>query len=222
MLAILAATAASAPVRIWCLGDSITGSPGCWRALLWRKLQADNYKNTDFVGSLPPQGCGFTYDGEHDGHGGALIATIAKGTEIDGWLTIANPDVAIIHLGTNDCWGGHPTSETIDAFTAVLGKIRAKNPKVYVLLAQIIPLEPTKTSPCAECPGRVNALNAALATWAAQHSTATSPIVVVDQHTGFATATDTYDGAHPNDAGNEKMATKFLKPLEAAIDAKSK
>jgi lysophospholipase L1-like esterase len=114
------------------------------------------------VGSLPPQGCGFTYDGEHDGHGGALIVTMSKSAEFDGWLNIANPDIAIIHLGTNDCWGGHPTAETIDAFTTILGRIRAKNPKVYVLLAQIIPLSPRGGSLCAECPNRVIALNTAL------------------------------------------------------------
>ncbi len=31
--------AAATPVRIMPLGDSITGSPGCWRSLLWNQLQ---------------------------------------------------------------------------------------------------------------------------------------------------------------------------------------
>ncbi|WP_240522202.1 cellulose binding domain-containing protein [Amycolatopsis vastitatis] len=30
---------AAAPARVMALGDSITGSPGCWRALLWKHLQ---------------------------------------------------------------------------------------------------------------------------------------------------------------------------------------
>ena len=29
----------AASTRIMTLGDSITGSPGCWRALLWRHLR---------------------------------------------------------------------------------------------------------------------------------------------------------------------------------------
>jgi lysophospholipase L1-like esterase len=219
MFVLFLTTVLSAPIRIWCLGDSITGSPGCWRALLWRKLQTDNYKNIDFVGSLPPPQCGFTYDGENDGHGGYLIVNIARQTEINNWLNIANPDIVLIHLGTNDCWNGHLTSETIDSFTTVLNKIRAKNPKIYVLLAQIIPLQPVIT--CSKCSDCVKSLNTALATWATQHSTSTSPIVVVDQFTGFVSSSDTYDGVHPSDAGNEKIASKWLKPLEAAIDAKS-
>ena len=50
--------AEAATVRIMPLGDSITGSPGCWRALLWNQLQSAGYTNIDFVGTLPPQGCG--------------------------------------------------------------------------------------------------------------------------------------------------------------------
>jgi hypothetical protein len=224
---LLACLALSAPVRIWPLGDSITGSPGCWRALLWRKLQDDGYTDIDFVGSQSPQGCGFPFDGEHDGHPAYLITNMAKGvyydsTTIDDWLAIANPDIAMIHLGTNDCWAGKTTDETIEAFTFVLDKIRGNNPKVYILLCQILPLNPSGGSSCPECPDRVIGLNKRLATWAKEHDSASSPIVLVDQWTGFNPDTDTDDGAHPNSNGNEKMATKFLAPLEAAIDAKGK
>jgi mannan endo-1,4-beta-mannosidase len=34
-LLLFAGAARAAPTRIMALGDSITGSPGCWRALLW-------------------------------------------------------------------------------------------------------------------------------------------------------------------------------------------
>jgi hypothetical protein len=63
------------PVKIMALGDSITGSPGCWRALLWQMLPA---AEVDFVGTLPPQGCGFPYDGENEGHGGYLATNVAN------------------------------------------------------------------------------------------------------------------------------------------------
>ncbi len=86
------------PVRIMALGDSITGSPGCWRALLWQKLQAAGYTNTDFVGTLPTQGCGFVYDGENEGHGGYLATNIANQSLLPGWLAATDPDVVIMHL----------------------------------------------------------------------------------------------------------------------------
>ncbi|MFD0592895.1 hypothetical protein ACFQZ4_10315 [Catellatospora coxensis] len=51
-------SAAAAPTRIMALGDSITGSPGCWRATLWNRLQSTGYTNIDMVGTLPAQGAG--------------------------------------------------------------------------------------------------------------------------------------------------------------------
>jgi lysophospholipase L1-like esterase len=78
----------------------------------------------------------------NDGHGGALAITTAKGTEIDGWIATAAPDVTIMHFGTNDCWGGRPTDAIIDAFTTILGKIRKKSPMSTLMIAKIIPLEP--------------------------------------------------------------------------------
>lgn len=54
---------AGAPVRVMPLGDSITGSPGCWRSILWNRLQATGHTNVDFVGTLGPQGCGQPHDG---------------------------------------------------------------------------------------------------------------------------------------------------------------
>lgn len=51
-----------------CKSHGLTLIQGCWRAYLWQKLQQAGIKNTDFVGTLPAQGCGFTYDGENEGH----------------------------------------------------------------------------------------------------------------------------------------------------------
>ncbi|SMQ14318.1 hypothetical protein SAMN06272771_0612 [Streptomyces sp. Ag82_O1-12] len=51
------AAAPAAPVRIMPLGDSITGSPGCWRSVLWTRLRSAGHSNIDFVGTLSQQGC---------------------------------------------------------------------------------------------------------------------------------------------------------------------
>lgn len=73
------------------------------------------------------------------------------------------------------------------------------------------------TSQCTDCGQRVIAFNNALPAWAASKSTSNSPITIVDQWTGFNTATDTYDGVHPNSAGDQKIAAKWFSPLVAAI-----
>jgi hypothetical protein len=74
-------------------------------------------------------------------------------------------------------------------------------------------------SSCSECGARVVTYNAAIAAWAPGKSTTTSPITVVDCWTGFNTATDTGDGVHPNDSGNQKLAKCWYEPLKAAISA---
>jgi len=202
---------AGRPVKIMPLGDSITGSPGCWRALLWQQLPA---ARVDFVGTLPPQGCGFAYDGENEGHGGFLATNVADQNQLPAWLAATGPDVVMMHFGTNDVWSNRPTATILAAFTKLVGQMRAANPAMKILVAQIIPMNPPT---CPECAARVRDLNAAIPGWAAGLSTTASPITVVDQWTGFSTATDTTDGVHPNDAGARKIADRWLPAVQAAI-----
>jgi lysophospholipase L1-like esterase len=199
------------PVKIMALGDSITGSPGCWRALLWQMLPA---ARVDFVGTLPPQGCGFPYDGENEGHGGFLATSVANQDQLVGWLAATHPDVVMMHFGTNDVWSNIPTSTILAAYTRLVGQMRASKPAMKILVAQIIPMN---ASACPECAARVAGLNAAIPAWAASLSTTASPITVVDQWTGFSTATDTYDGVHPNNAGDVKIANRWYPAVSAAI-----
>ncbi|WP_329109992.1 cellulose binding domain-containing protein [Micromonospora sp. NBC_01699] len=211
-----APTTTLAPVRIMPLGDSITGSPGCWRSMLWNRLQATGYTNVDFVGTLGPQGCGQPYDGENEGHGGALVTNVANQNQLPGWLSATRPDIVLMHFGTNDVWSNVAPATILAAYGRLVDQMRASNPAMRVLVAQIIPMAP---STCAECGQRVVALNNAIPGWAASKSTAASPVVVVNQWTGFSTGTDTYDGVHPNAAGDQKMSDRWYPALTAALDS---
>jgi lysophospholipase L1-like esterase len=206
---------AGGPVKVMALGDSITGSPGCWRALLWQQLQqAGKASSVDFVGTLPPQGCGFTYDGENEGHGGFLATNVADQNQLVGWLAATDPDVVMMHFGTNDVWSNRPPATILAAFTKLVAQMRASNPAMKILVAKIIPMNPGS---CPECAQRVIDLNAAIPAWAAATTTAASPVTVVDQWTGFNTATDTGDGVHPNAAGDQKIASRWYPALTAAL-----
>jgi hypothetical protein len=95
------AQAAVPAVKIMPLGDSITGSPGCWRALLWNNLQNTGYTNINFVGTLNnSSACGIPFDGDNEGHGGYLATNIANQNLLPGWLSATNPDIVMMHLGT--------------------------------------------------------------------------------------------------------------------------
>lgn len=170
--------------------------------------------NTDFVGTLAPQGCGFTYDGENDGHGGYLATGMVSNNNLPGWLAISQPDIVMMELGTNDVWSSLSTSTILAAFTTLVGQMRAQNPVMTILVAQITPMNP---SGCTTCYGGVVALNAAIPAWAAGITTAASPVSVVDCWTGYNTTLDTGDGVHPNDAGNTILANDWYAPLSSAI-----
>ena len=210
--------ATTAPVKIMPLGDSITAGPGCWRAILWHDLQTNGYTDIDFVGSVPDGGCnyGYTYDGDNEGHGGYSATGIANNNQLPAWLSAANPDIVLMHLGTNDMWGGSiPVSSVLAAYTTLVGQMRANNPRMKILVAQIIPMNPPS---CPTCAAEVQSLDQAIPGWAAGLTTAQSPIVVVDQWTGFDDATDTGgDGVHPNDAGFAKMAGRWYPPLAQVL-----
>ncbi|TFK61438.1 SGNH hydrolase [Pluteus cervinus] len=198
-------------IRIMPLGDSITGSPGCWRAILYNSI---HIATIDMVGTLPPQGCGLEYDGDNEGHGGILATNIADQDLLPLWLNATRPDIVMMHLGTNDIWSNKATDVILTAFSKMVDQMRTSNPKMRILVAQILPMNPSN---CGECDLRVQALNAALPAWAISKYTTESPIRVVDQYTGFDTTTDTDDGVHPNGNGTPKLAAKWLGPLEGAI-----
>jgi lysophospholipase L1-like esterase len=205
------AQSAAVPVRIMPLGDSITAGPGCWRAKLWNRLQTNGYTNIDFVGGVSDGGgCnpGFAYDFDHEGHGGFSATGIADNNQL--------PDIVLVHLGTNDMWGGHiPLATKLTAFTKLVGQMRANNASVKIVVAQIIPMS---ASACATCPADVVAFNNAIPGWAAGLTTAQSPIFVADLWTGFNANTDAGDGVHPNDAGFTKMANSWYPVVSQVLN----
>lgn len=209
---------AQAPVRIMPLGDSITAGPGCWRAFLWNQLQTAGYTNIDFVGSTADGGgCnpGFAYDFDHEGHSGFAPTGIAANNQLPPWLSAARPDVVIMHLGTNDMWGGHiPLESKLSAITKLVGQMRAANANMKIVVAQIIPMSP---SSCPTCATDVVTFNNALPNWAAGLTTAQSPIFLADVWTGFDVVADTYDAVHPVTSGFVKMANRFFPVVALAL-----
>ncbi|CAE7231779.1 unnamed protein product [Rhizoctonia solani] len=199
-----------AVTKVMFLGDSITGSPGCWRALLWTQLTNAGKTNIDMVGTLPAQGCGIPYDGDNEGHGGYLATGIANQNLLPAWLSATTPDVVAMTLGTNDVWSSIAPATILEAFSKLVDQMRASKPTMKILVAQILPMNP---SGCTDCNQRVIAFNSAIPAWAQNKSTSASPITVVNLYNGFNTTTDTYDGVHPNENGNAKIAASYYQPV---------
>lgn len=200
------AFSAEMPTRIMPLGDSITAC-GNWRQLLLSSLTSSGC-NVEFVGSQ-------NYLTPHEGHGGLGPIGLANSENLKNWLSATNPEIVIMHLGTNDSWGNNLAPQIISAFTTLVSQMRANNPNMKIMVAKIIPMHPSGSGEA--CNTNVLDLNSRIDDWAKELSTSQSPITVVDQYTGFDTTTDTYDGVHPNDNGCIKMADKWFAPLKNVL-----
>ncbi len=205
--------------KIMPLGDSITGSPGCWRAYLWQKLQQNGYRDIDFVGTLNGNGCSVSHDSNNEGHGGYLATNIASQNQLVGWLSATRPDVVLMHLGTNDVWSSRPTASILNAFTTLVQQMRNSNPNMKIIVAKIIPMDSSRS--CASCANGVVALNNSLQNWANGLTTSNSPITIVDQWTGFNSTADTFDGVHPTDAGHQKIANNWYPAVASVLTGTS-
>ncbi|MBP2472235.1 lysophospholipase L1-like esterase [Crossiella equi] len=198
--------------RVMPFGDSITGEPGCWRAMLWKMLRDNGYRDIDFVGTRPARReCAGNHDGDNEGHGGFQANRVAREKLLTGWLAVSRPDVVLMHFGTNDVWHSVPTATILDAFDTLLRQMRVSNPDMTVVVAQIIPMG----TGC--CPDGVLALNQALPAWVAARTTQRSPVLLVDQWTGFDPAADTHDGVHPNAFGDGKIAARWYPVLASVL-----
>jgi len=223
-------------LRIMPLGDSTTASI-CYRSYLWQMLTGAGHTQFDFVGTRKGDpGCTFTaYDQDNEGHGGYVVSDLLKAAgsgvrpggadttdpfvsdsrDLVTWFDGHPADIAIMHFGTNDVWNSAPiTTQRIQtilmAYSAILTRLRANNPNVRLLVAQITPLNP---SGCTPCTANARALDDMIPGWAAANTSPTSPISVVDQFTGFDPATDTRDGVHSNNSGSMKIATNWFNAL---------
>jgi len=203
------------PVRIMPLGDSITAGDttfGTWRSWLWNDLTTAGY-NVDFVGSLSGVHGGpanpSNFDLDHEGH--FAWKTDQFFPFIAGWVTTHNPDIVLVHLGTNDFQAGETVASTLGDLGQLVLLIRQAQPNVTILLAQVIP------STLATIQQNILSLDAQIPALAAALSTPASPVKAVDQLTGFNAALDTYDGLHPHTFGNWKMAARWIRALAAEI-----
>jgi acyl-CoA thioesterase-1 len=224
--------------RVIVIGDSISeGNTGhdSYRRPLWNGIVADaSNPLIDFVGTRKgvmtvTSNCDIgastsngtpvvpEFDQDHQAYWGWCVDDVnavlpARLSELANDFD-RRPDIALVHLGTNDIHQQlNPPAVVRGELSTLIATLRNANPAIRILLAQLIPMTSGDPSNDAE----ISALNAEILSLATSLHTPASPITVVDQFTGFDSA-DRYDGLHPNDAGEQKMAAKWLPELKAAL-----
>ncbi|WP_235978607.1 SGNH/GDSL hydrolase family protein [Streptomyces lycii] len=195
-------SADAAPVRVMPLGDSITDGfnvPGGYRVDLWQKLLAGGHE-VDFVGSMA-NGPGELGDRDHEGHSGWTIAQIDQ--NIDNWLSTYTPRTILLHIGTNDMYGGDPGGAPA-RLAALIDRITARAPDTELFVATIVPLSFSD--------GTVRAFNAEIPGIVQSRADAGARVHLVDMYSALSLS-DLADGVHPNATGYSKMATRWYEAL---------
>lgn len=197
--------------RIMPIGDSITAGGttfSCYRYPLLEKLTSAGYR-LEYVGSQKsdsPVG-----KLRHEGHGGTNAEFLA--TVVDKAFREHPADIILVHAGHNHFADEQPVGGIVKATEAMIKTVRDINPRVIVLLAQVIPSGKLPKY------SYIPALNDQLATLAARLHTADQPVIVVNQADGFDWRIDTVDDkVHPNAQGAAKMADRWCAALVPILD----
>ncbi|MER3478307.1 MAG: cellulose-binding protein, partial [Leptolyngbya sp. ERB_1_2] len=128
------------------------------------------------------------------------------------WSEAAKPEIVLIHLGTNDILSGESFDSTIVELRKIIQIMRQRNPRLKILIAQLIPSLNSEAL--------TQQFNQQIAALARSTNTQESPLIVVDQFSGFNVQQDTYDGLHPNESGEQKMANRWFQTLEKVLSKK--
>jgi len=205
-----AAAADVAPVRILPLGDSITwgmGSVqlGSYRIDLAQRLAAAGVA-VDMVGSNQSGPSGSDVDNE--GHTGWRIGQIAE--QADAWMSAYQPDVVLLHIGTNDMRSDDRAAGAAGRLAALIDQLLAASPDVQILVAKIIGAKDQAVAGAFQ--RRIDAYNAEIPSIVA----ARSPRVHMVDQTGV-DGTDVLDMLHPNEFGYRKMAWTWYRALQPVL-----
>ncbi|MCA9249204.1 MAG: hypothetical protein KDA42_18910 [Planctomycetales bacterium] len=208
VLLLFAGTAQAAETTtILALGDSITAGGGSfvvYRQVLVPKLQ-ERGLSCEFIG---PNRDGTS---AHAGYGGRNTHYLRS---ISQELYRKYPaDIVLLHSGHNSFAHDEPVPGIVRDTEAMIATFREINPRVTILLAQVIPAGKLPKY------SYIPQLNRELAVLAARLAHSDSRLVLVDQAAGFDWKTDTVaDHVHPNAAGAEKMAAKWFAALAPLLE----
>lgn len=230
---LIANSAAAIPaIRIMPLGDSTTKGTGTcslpdtylncigYREDLWNDLVNNGFP-VNFVGS---QGAAFqsqyTYDNDHEGHGGWHASDIRDNIYSSGlnWLQNYPAEIILLHIGTNDIGGITPPGipGIVQNVEQILDKIDQyesdKGVEVYVILARII----NRNDPDGDEEAYTTMFNQQLQTMA--DGRGGDNLIVVDMEAALNYPGDYSDDLHPNAGGYSKMADVWYAALEELIN----
>jgi len=209
------------PIRILPIGDSVTHGGRTdrpeytYRYPLYFMLRKAGY-NVDFIGSrrsgtnedaVWPDRDGVPFDPDHEAYYGGTTGYVRDRLQERIASYPVAPDIALILLGGNDIESNDPAQFIIAPLIEIIATLRTKNPSVTVLVGHLPEhdLKSRATRPLIE-------------RMAKELSTPNSPVATVHHYEGWWERpslpwTHTFDWAHPNLRGQQKMADMWFSAM---------
>jgi lysophospholipase L1-like esterase len=203
-----------AQVRILPLGDSVTSSMAphlSYRYWLWHLL-TDRGFDVDFVGTqwgvangAPAQ---TDFDMNHEGH---LGWTTADGVQsINSIASATVPDIVLLDLGANDVGDDIPHGVSKSNLMTIIETLHAVNPGVVIVMALPAPFVGQNRRGMSQLRG-ANKRAAKIERRAGVR------VTVVNLAAGFNPRRDTFDGTHPDESGEKKIARRYFNVLRKLL-----
>ena len=200
------------PLRIMPLGDSITygqGTAGGYRLPLYTSLTSVGY-NVDYVGTRTDNGATGLPDSDHEGLSGWTIGQLD--TNIIDWLfAINDPDVILLHIGTNDSGAGD-FSNRVDRLDQLVTKIATNRPSANIIVTTLLP----RSDSAARNTAITNLFNPYVSGKVLAQRALGRKVTFLDMYS-YLTTGDLSDGLHPNSAGYVKMANAWLPAITNVV-----
>lgn len=211
-LGVAVCEAQTAPTRIMPLGDSLTSGTtvvGGYRNKLYDLLTAAGY-NVDFVGTQTDAANPGLPDGDHQGMGGYRIDQLQSG--VPTWLDeIADPDVILLMIGTNDFSAGFNTATAQTRLACLVEDIAAKRPHAKIILSNLL-----LRTDNAGLEALQSVYNAAIPGIVADQVALGRQVSFLDMHAALQPG-DFEEGVHPSSAGYQKMAETWFPAIQSVI-----
>ncbi len=214
-------------LRFMCVGDSMTiGSAGehTWRYRLWQHLRDAYDRPFTFVGPRealhdPSADAPTSYAYAEPDFPRAHLAGWGEGWRhmtplIAEAVRSCRADVLLVSLGLIDLGFYTNAEQTADNVRAFVAEARSAGPRVRVAVMPVLPnIRAEADEPFA---GQVAHFNDLLAKTLADLDDPRSPLLLVPRPVSYDFRTDTYDGTHPNESGEHRVAGAFADAMHRA------
>ncbi|MDT0613774.1 GDSL-type esterase/lipase family protein [Streptomyces lancefieldiae] len=212
-------------LRFMFVGDSMTiGSAGehTWRYRLWEHLRASYGRPFTFVGPRealhdPVTDAPTSYAYAEPDFPRAHLAGWGEGWHhmaplIGATVRTSGADVLLVSLGLIDLGFYTNADQTADNVRAFVAGARTANPRVRMAVMPVVPN--IRVEADASFAGQVHRFNELLAKTIADLDEPGSSLLLVPPPAAYDFHTDTYDGTHPNESGEHRIAGAFADAMD--------